>query len=285
MDTVARLQAFRSVGIAAILLGSLLCGQAGGGTLGSPSITPGSITAGTPAEVTFSVSTTGRQPNPVMGEIQGTKFVCSGNTYQYQVPVFSPGATVIWGGQASDSGTLPVPPGALDGTLFSITARIKSCSKSMAATASDGTPGDISESGTCASHPFDCLIIRELGDEAEAWVVKYSAALGDGLGGGCADAARHAYVNALGALAIGAAATKNFLDAHEYSNNNGCEDNNMDLSNNASGRGLGQSCGPSRACVQRAVANALKSGDLTVWSGNRTGIGSLVSSSICTITY
>ncbi|NHZ97548.1 choice-of-anchor X domain-containing protein [Massilia sp. CCM 8734] len=48
----------RAVGIGVILLGSLLCWRAEAGTLGAPSITPGSITSGIPSAVTFSVRIT-----------------------------------------------------------------------------------------------------------------------------------------------------------------------------------------------------------------------------------
>ena len=226
----------------------------------------------------------GGTPKAVMGEIQGTQFVCPGMSYQYQAQVLSPGATLTWGGAANGSGQLSVPPGAADGAAFTITARVKRCSKSLTATASDGMPGDTGETANCLSQPLNCLTIRGLGDEALNWASSNMAALGGGIGGGCADAARHAYFNAIGAIEIGAAATKDFLDAHEYSNNNGCDDNNMDLSNNATGRGLGQSC-TSRACVQRAVADALRAGSLSVWSGGSTGSGTLVSSSICRVTF
>ena len=226
----------------------------------------------------------GGTPKPVMSEIQGTRFVCPGTTYQYQAQVLLPGATLTWGGAANGSGQLSVPAGAADGTAFTITARVKRCSKSLTASASDGMPGDTSETGNCLMQPLNCLAISGLGDEAGQWAGSNLAALGGGISGGCADAARHAYFNAIGAIDIGAQATKDFLDAHEFSNNNGCEDNNMDLSNNATGRTLGQSC-TNRACVQRAVADALKAGSLSVWSGGQTGSGTLVSSSICRVTY
>ncbi|QGZ42387.1 hypothetical protein IP92_04122 [Pseudoduganella flava] len=227
----------------------------------------------------------GGQPKPVMSEIQGAQYVCPGTTYQYQVQVYSTTGALSWGGAANASGQLSVPPTATDGNTYTITARVKSCSKSLTAHASDGMPGDTSETANCLSQPINCYKINGLGDEALAWAQNNMSALGGGISGGCADAARHAYFNAIGAIEIGAQATQDFLDAHEYSNNNGCEDNNMDLSNNAVGRGLGQSCGSNRACVQRAVADALKRGDLTVWSGGQTGSGTLVSSSVCRVTY
>ena len=225
------------------------------------------------------------QPSPLMGEIQGTLFACPGVTYQYQVTVLSPGASVSWGGRANAAGQLVVPASAVDGDTFAVTATVKTCSKTVSPQASDGRPGDTSETGNCLSQPVNCFTINGLGDEALAWAQNNTTKLGGGIGGGCADAARHAYFNAIGALTIGASATKDFLDAHEFSNFNGCEDNNMDLSNNAVGRGLGQSCGSNRACVQRAVVDALKRGGLVVWSGNATGSGALVSSSACSVSY
>lgn len=227
----------------------------------------------------------GGQPKPVMSEIQGSQYVCPGTTYQYQVQVFSRNGTLSWSGAANASGQFSVPPSAVDGNTYTITARVKSCSKSLTARASDGMPGDTSEPANCLMQPINCYKINGLGDEALAWARDNQAALGGGIGGGCADAARHAYFNAIGAIEIGPQATQDFLDAHEYSNNNGCDDNNMDLSNNAVGRGLGQSCGNNRSCVQRAVADALKRGDLTVWSGGQTNSGTLVSSSVCRVTY
>lgn len=211
--------------------------------------------------------------------------MCPGTTYQYQVQVFSRNGTLSWSGAANASGQFSVPPSAVDGNTYTITARVKSCSKSLTARASDGMPGDTSEPANCLMQPINCYKINGLGDEALAWARDNQAALGGGIGGGCADAARHAYFNAIGAIEIGPQATQDFLDAHEYSNNNGCDDNNMDLSNNAVGRGLGQSCGNNRSCVQRAVADALKRGDLTVWSGGQTNSGTLVSSSVCRVTY
>ena len=65
MSTVANVSVFRSVAIGAILAGALLWGQATGGTLGTPSIAPGSMPAVTPMQVTFSVSIT--DPNYTAG--------------------------------------------------------------------------------------------------------------------------------------------------------------------------------------------------------------------------
>jgi 3D (Asp-Asp-Asp) domain-containing protein len=56
MSIAAKVSAFRSVTTGAILAAGLLWGQAAAGTLGTPSIAPGSMPAATPTAVTFSVS-------------------------------------------------------------------------------------------------------------------------------------------------------------------------------------------------------------------------------------
>ena len=65
MSTAANVSVFRSVTTSAILAGALLWGQASAGTLGAPSIAPGSMPAATPTQVTFLVSIT--DPNYTAG--------------------------------------------------------------------------------------------------------------------------------------------------------------------------------------------------------------------------
>ncbi|MDQ1833273.1 hypothetical protein [Massilia scottii] len=73
MGNVVLRQIRRSVGIGAIVLGSLLCGRAaaaGPGALEAPSIAPASIRVGVPAEVTFSVTITDRNYIPGSANVQ-----------------------------------------------------------------------------------------------------------------------------------------------------------------------------------------------------------------------
>jgi hypothetical protein len=244
----------------------------------------------------------GKAEDVMDSEISGLDVVCPGETVQYSIGVNLPMGSLVWTG-ADANGRLVVPASAMDNDIFNITAKVNSCSVSKTVTASDGRPGDDSEAFVCGTSPFDCAELGGFGNmvdgalgatffggdgiggEAEAWAQNNLVALGDGNGGGCADAARHAYFNAVGVFEVGEDFTRRFLDAHEFSNFvNGCVDNNMDLINNDAGRAIGRGCND-RACAQRAVADALNNGELTVWSGNRTGSGSLVSSNVCNVTF
>jgi len=214
-----------------------------------------------------------------MGAVAGLTFVCPGESYNYSVNVNLPGGTAEWEGDVDSSGRLNVPSTAVDGDTFSVIAKVDSCSAPLTVNASDGTPGDTGNTFNCISNPWDCETIWDLDTEAKDWARANETALGGGYAVGCADAARHAYFSAIATLEIGAADTREFTDAHENSSNAGCEDNNMDLNNNAVGETLGQDC-TNRTCVQEAVRESLANGDLMIWRDNQPG-GSLVPSSEC----
>jgi hypothetical protein len=219
---------------------------------------------------------------PAMSEIQGARFVCPGSFYQYQVAIYNEGVTAKWGGQVDSAGILAVPAGAVDGEVFVINASANSCMKVLKVQASDGIPGEISEPLNCIDDLYACATVNSLAKEAIAWALDNETALGGGASsGGCADAARHAYWSAAGALEIGESAMESFLNAHEHSNFNGCEDNNMDISNNSVGLSLGASCEKSdKVCVKKSALDALKRGDLIIFYNGR-----LVSSSVCKVSY
>ena len=218
----------------------------------------------------------------LIAKLTGPELVCPSESYQYGVSINLQGQSAVWSGEAAPSGLFTAPASAADGDSFSLIARVQQCRQTKVVTASDGQPGSTSETAACFSDPFRCLSVRGLSDEANNWANNNPNRFGGGTGGGCADAARHAYFNAIGVMDIGAAAIQRFSDAHEFSNLNGCNDNNMDLINNHIGRDLGAQC-RDRACAQQAVVNALKQGQLTVWSGNARDSGTLVSSEACNV--
>lgn len=195
--------------------------------------------------------------------VQGPTFVCAGQTYAFSATVSPSGPSVTWSGDVDAAGNLTVPATAMDGDSFTATASVGGCSSSASVTASDGRPGDTSEAANCLLNPIDCLTVNGLADEALAWAQNNQAALGGGLFQGCADAARHAYWNALMAQELGRQTAQDFGDAHEFSNFNNCDDNNMDLHNNDVGRDLAAP-GATRAQLQQAVVDALRSGRLVI---------------------
>ncbi len=135
----------------------------------------------------------------------------------------------------------------------------------------------LGETAWMALHPQYWISAFELRDEALAWASNNQAALGGGLHNGRADAARHAYWNAIMTFDWNAADAEGLATAHERT---GLDDGGphnetvMDLENNADGRGLG---GANRAALQNAVINVLNAGTLTILDdlGNANEVGLL----------
>ncbi|MDD5704866.1 MAG: hypothetical protein PHR35_03010 [Kiritimatiellae bacterium] len=118
-------------------------------------------------------------------------------------------------------------------------------------------------------HPnrvFVSPTVYELRDEALAWASANETALGGGIHNGRADAARHAYWNAIMTADWNVSDAEGLAEAHERSNIDNGEPHNesaMDMENNAVGRTL-PSGSPTRAQLQTAVENALDAGALSI---------------------
>jgi Glucodextranase, domain B len=232
------------------------------------------------------------QVHELIKTIEGPELICPAESYNYYVDPEYDSRPLVWGGNADSNGRLFAKGFLRDGDSLSVNARRGQCSKWKLITVSDGAPGKLFETAVCASRPIDCINMYQIGKEAERWAEKFEVELGGGIFGGCADAARHAYLSALASQMLGPVSAKEFLDAHEFSNDNGCTDNNMDLMNNAKGPAIGeealanQECiGLNRVCIQEAVAKSLAAGQLNVWSGNAVGQGRIVRSNDCRVTF
>jgi hypothetical protein len=116
-------------------------------------------------------------------------------------------------------------------------------------------------------HPQYWISAFELRDEALAWAEDNRDLLGGGLRNGRADAARHAYWNAIMTVEWNAEDAAGLSTAHERT---GLDDDNphnesvMDLENNAHGRAIGGAGAAGRVPLQQAVVNALDMGVLTI---------------------
>ncbi|MCP3918395.1 MAG: hypothetical protein GY711_22855 [bacterium] len=216
-------------------------------------------------------------------EVQGPRFVCPGVTQQYVAQTGPAGGALTWADDANAAGQLVVPAGAVLGSLRNVTANYSAapgCTDTFVTRVSNGLPGGPGELTMCLACPLDCLTANSLATEATNWAMNNAAALGGGLGGGCADAARHAYWNALMARDLGAAKAQLFADAHEQSNFVNCQDNNMDLHNNLEGRGLA-AAGLTNGQLQNRVVAALRRGELVAIQGGAT----VTTPGTCVITY
>lgn len=130
-----------------------------------------------------------------------------------------------------------------------------------------------------ALHPQYWISAPQLRDEALNWAAANWSTLGGSPGvHNCrADAARHAYWNAIMTFDWNAADAEGLATAHERTGlDDGSPHNEtvMDLENNADGRGLG---GANRVALQNAVIGALNAGTLTILDdlGNANEVGLL----------
>lgn len=136
------------------------------------------------------------------------------------------------------------------------------------------------EAAWYVSHPEHYISTFELRDEALGWATTNAATLGGGLLNGRADAARHAYWNAIMTIDWNATDAEGLATAHEKT---GLDDGNphnetvMDMENNASGRGIGSGESTEREELQNDVVNALNAGALAILDdlGNANEVGLL----------
>jgi hypothetical protein len=130
------------------------------------------------------------------------------------------------------------------------------------------------------THPQYYISAIALKDEALAWASNNQAALGGGLHNGRADAARHAYWNAIMTFDWNAADAEGLATAHEKT---GLDDGGphnetvMDMENNADGRSIGGGSSTNRIQLQNAVISELNAGTLTILDdlGNANEVGLL----------
>ena len=213
-------------------------------------------------------------------------FLCPGGSFTFTART-CPAGGVTWSGTASPSATgitinsntgkLSIAATVPAGTSVSLTARTRNlgfqCLRTTSVLVSDGKIGGASLADVFWGFPGAYWAADTIRDEARSWSNNNAAALGGGLGGGCADAARHAYLMCLLARhpSIGPALAKKIGDAYEFDGAGPCVDSNMDLNNNQVGRGL--AANPCAApltpenCCQRDVISALKAGDLIILTG------------------
>jgi Glucodextranase, domain B len=229
----------------------------------------------------------------VLSEIEGLKLICPSQAYTYKVQVEGDRSLLRWYGYVGPTGRVFIVPNAPE-FEFEIEAALGECSRTKSIRVSDGLPGGPSEAVICLSRPIECFELYGQQQRASKWADDNEQALGFGIFGGCADAARHAFLSTLMNMQLGEEAAELFLDAHEQSNYNGCTDNNMDLMNNAVGAELAREAkrreitdgAPpciTRQCIEELVVAAMKDGRLTVFAGNRSESGELVPSSICQV--
>ena len=213
-------------------------------------------------------------------------FLCPGDIFTFTARS-CPADGVTWSGTASPSaagitinsntGKLSIATTVPVGTAISLTARTRNfgfqCVKTTSVLVSDGKLGGKGKAAVFWDHPGAYSAASTIKGEAQSWANTNAAALGGGVGGGCADAARHAYLMCLMARHpdIGPVIAKKIGDAHEFEGAGTCVDHNMDLNNNQVGRGL--AANPCVApltpenCCQRDVISALKAGDLIILTG------------------
>jgi hypothetical protein len=131
-----------------------------------------------------------------------------------------------------------------------------------------------------AVHPQYWISAFELRDEALTWASNNQAALGGGLHNGRADAARHAYWNAIMTFDWNAADAEGLATAHERTGLDDGDPHNktvMDIENNADGRAIGGGGSTNRIQLQNAVIWVLNAGTLTILDdlGNANELGLL----------
>jgi len=140
------------------------------------------------------------------------------------------------------------------------------CQDSVARTTVANVSGH-GETAWMALHPQYWLSAFELRDEAINWARDNQVALGGGISNGRADAARHAYWNAIMTFRWNAADAEGLATAHEVSGlSDGLPHNEtvMDLENNAAGRTIGAGGHTTLVQIQNAVTNALDQGQLVI---------------------
>ena len=129
-------------------------------------------------------------------------------------------------------------------------------------------------------HPQYWVSAPILKDEAETWASNNAATLGGGLHNGRADAARHAYWNAIMTVDWNATDAEGLSTAHEKTGLDGGNPHNetvMDMENNAHGRDIGSGESTEREELQNDVINGLNAGTLTILDdlGNANEVGLL----------
>lgn len=128
-------------------------------------------------------------------------------------------------------------------------------------------PAIFGEAAWLAAHPSRVSSAFAIRDEALNWSVTNDAVLGGGQGNGRADAARHAYLNAIMTVDWNLADAEGLASAHERSNLNDGGNHNesaMDLENNLRGRIIGSSGDTTRPGLATRVIAALNAGLLTI---------------------
>ncbi|NLB68490.1 MAG: hypothetical protein GX804_02230 [Lentisphaerae bacterium] len=123
------------------------------------------------------------------------------------------------------------------------------------------------ETAWMALHPQYWISAFELRDEALNWARDNASALGGGIYNGRADAARHAYWNAIMTLNWNATDAEGLATAHEKTgldNKMAHNETVMDIENNAVGRMIGSGSYTNLIQVQNAVIDALNKGILTI---------------------
>ncbi|HRT29856.1 MAG TPA: hypothetical protein P5527_08690 [Kiritimatiellia bacterium] len=184
----------------------------------------------------------------------------------------------VWAGMQSGNGP------EIDITFSSVGThseqlQVLGCQDRMGRTTVVSVTGS-GEAAWMAIHPQYWISAPRLRDEALAWASNNQAALGGGVRNGRADAARHAYWNAIMTFDWNAADAEGLATAHEKTGlDNGAPHNEtvMDLENNADGRAIGGGGSTNRVQLQNAVIAALNAGTLTILDdlGNANEVGFL----------
>jgi hypothetical protein len=119
----------------------------------------------------------------------------------------------------------------------------------------------------CISHPVRSLTVDQLRDEAVLWAQVNLTGLGGGIHNGRADAARHAYWNAIMTLDWNSEDAQGLADAHERTgifNGNPHNETVMDLNNNLTGRTIVENGATTRVQIETEIIQLLDLGDLLI---------------------
>jgi hypothetical protein len=123
----------------------------------------------------------------------------------------------------------------------------------------------VNEALWCFNHPICAITAFEIRDEAILWAQENLTVVGGGIHNGRADAARHAYWNAIMTLEWNAEDAQGLADAHERTgvfNGNPHNETVMDLNNNLIGRIVVENGATTRAQIETEVFQLLDIGDL-----------------------